>query len=404
MSKLLDIFNPLFNVKEICKEFVLLEDHLSAPGKHCPDCIRKHLLRAEAFSEEAIALDKTGEHVEMLKDLPEQIRQIGNEYSSSNCDKHALGQKVRMIRKKLSPLCFPKNGSGAIGSGAISGTIKPVSAQKETVFDTKVVSGWDFWSSVASNMSVSVSDLPNFISALKSSADSNLSPYFDLEAQNVSYRVRTSEKWVGEQLVNVFKNSPVDQMIARSNQDGKQYDVSDWTTTMMYVLGKTDKKPVFEAPSSSLCEYIDNQNNKRRAYKVAADAGLYGMLKRATKCESQGGKKSYITAAKYFEKIGNITKSPYFWAKAGYMYSTVDAIHGESRALGKVLKFHPNHELKFWIVNRLLIFSKNARADIQKFGGDKAEVSGSHNEEQSKVGIGLKLGIPALIGLGIGLL
>ena len=28
---MLDIFNPIHNLKEICKEFVLLEDHLQAP-------------------------------------------------------------------------------------------------------------------------------------------------------------------------------------------------------------------------------------------------------------------------------------------------------------------------------------------------------------------------------------
>ena len=49
MGKLLDIFNPMFNVKEVCKELVLLEDHLIADGKHCPDC-------SENFSSRCLTL------------------------------------------------------------------------------------------------------------------------------------------------------------------------------------------------------------------------------------------------------------------------------------------------------------------------------------------------------------
>ena len=106
---MLDIFNPLHNVKEICKEFVLLEDHLQAPEKKCPDCIRKHLLKAEAFAEEAIALDKTGEHLAVCKPLPTAIREIQNAFMKGEND-HRLGQRVRKLRKKLTPLCFKMTG------------------------------------------------------------------------------------------------------------------------------------------------------------------------------------------------------------------------------------------------------------------------------------------------------
>ena len=105
---MLDIFNPLHNLKEICKEFVLLEDHLQAPEKRCPDCIRKHLLKAEAFAEEAIALDKSSKYLNLLRPIPAQIRQIQDDFSNGAND-HQLGQRARMIRKRLSPLCFSVN-------------------------------------------------------------------------------------------------------------------------------------------------------------------------------------------------------------------------------------------------------------------------------------------------------
>ena len=53
---LLPIMDPLFNLREACKQSALLEDHLNQPRKRCPDCIRKHFLTLEALFEEAVSL------------------------------------------------------------------------------------------------------------------------------------------------------------------------------------------------------------------------------------------------------------------------------------------------------------------------------------------------------------
>jgi len=59
--------DPEFNLREIVKQFILLEDHLVHPYKFCLDCIRKHLMTVEALAEEIPALEpgtvvaKTGE-------------------------------------------------------------------------------------------------------------------------------------------------------------------------------------------------------------------------------------------------------------------------------------------------------------------------------------------------------
>jgi len=48
--------DPDFNFREMLKQLVLLEDHLTHTYKVCPDCIRKHLLTVEALAEEIEAL------------------------------------------------------------------------------------------------------------------------------------------------------------------------------------------------------------------------------------------------------------------------------------------------------------------------------------------------------------
>ncbi|HSG19962.1 MAG TPA: hypothetical protein VLA31_04260, partial [Burkholderiaceae bacterium] len=68
----LSLMDPQFNLREIAKQMVLLEDHLCHPYKHCSDCIRKHLLTIEAFAEEAVSLDQVGvyrETGEMVAEL-----------------------------------------------------------------------------------------------------------------------------------------------------------------------------------------------------------------------------------------------------------------------------------------------------------------------------------------------
>ena len=66
----LSLVDPRFNLREVAKQLILLEDHLFHINKHCLDCISKHSLCIEAFLEEAITLDSTGVyHAEILEVL-----------------------------------------------------------------------------------------------------------------------------------------------------------------------------------------------------------------------------------------------------------------------------------------------------------------------------------------------
>ena len=106
----LPLTSPQFNVREIAKQMVLLEDHLRHKDKVCPDCIRKHLLAIEAYAEEACSLDETGiwtvcvgglagkarEWQCFLADTPEALRVVANQ--------------LRTFRKKIVPLVFDPRG------------------------------------------------------------------------------------------------------------------------------------------------------------------------------------------------------------------------------------------------------------------------------------------------------
>jgi len=103
------VHDPAFNVREIVKQMVLLEDHLSHRYKICPDCIRKHLLTIEALAEEATCLD-TGR---IFGGGAEAIADIARAWMESfldGQDKIGLAEKVRFLRKRLCSLVADPRG------------------------------------------------------------------------------------------------------------------------------------------------------------------------------------------------------------------------------------------------------------------------------------------------------
>ena len=56
------VSDPDYNIKEIIKQSILLEQHIADKNKRCKDCILKHILHCQALSEEAIML--AGESVD----------------------------------------------------------------------------------------------------------------------------------------------------------------------------------------------------------------------------------------------------------------------------------------------------------------------------------------------------
>ncbi len=105
--KLLPVMDPLFNMREICKQCILLEDHLNSPDRRCSDCINKHSLTIEALAEEAVGLD-SDRKLNFLPDLVKKCRNLQKECNRKDLDKRSVAQKYRHIRKALMPLCHDK--------------------------------------------------------------------------------------------------------------------------------------------------------------------------------------------------------------------------------------------------------------------------------------------------------
>jgi hypothetical protein len=110
-AELLPILHPLFNLREICKQLTLLEDHLNQPQKRCSDCIRKHFLTIEAFFEEAVSLGKPNA---MLGSMPlanfcqmqaDVIRGLSEQWVDGTPEEE-IAAALRPIRKGLMPYCF----------------------------------------------------------------------------------------------------------------------------------------------------------------------------------------------------------------------------------------------------------------------------------------------------------
>jgi len=96
------LMDPLFNMREMCKEFTLLEDHLNQPDMQCHDCINKHLMKCEALAEEAVSLDQQGQYP-FIVEIPSVIRG----WHESVLDGGSLvdlAPSVRQLRKELTPI------------------------------------------------------------------------------------------------------------------------------------------------------------------------------------------------------------------------------------------------------------------------------------------------------------
>ncbi len=107
---MMSIFEPSHNGREIAKQLVLLEDHIITPPRHCPDCIRKHLLTAEALAEEAVGLARQQQDRRYFQGIAREVRDLSRGYVAK-ADRGELQQAAREIRKRLSKHSFDAIGS-----------------------------------------------------------------------------------------------------------------------------------------------------------------------------------------------------------------------------------------------------------------------------------------------------
>jgi len=104
---LMPITDYEYNVREMIKNCILLEDHLVHPEKRCNDCCVKHFLFLEALAEEARTLDKENQMSQDLRSLPDFFRDCQKQYhtlsqqpGASDADYQNIAQQLRGFRKQ----------------------------------------------------------------------------------------------------------------------------------------------------------------------------------------------------------------------------------------------------------------------------------------------------------------
>lgn len=104
--KIMPVLNPAFNIREVVKNILLLEDHLLDPDRRCMDCIKKHSLIIEGFLEEAITIDKKQKYVKLLKPFPKKMRKIQSMIIDGREKYLDIVKELRKIRKPLLDIAF----------------------------------------------------------------------------------------------------------------------------------------------------------------------------------------------------------------------------------------------------------------------------------------------------------
>lgn len=105
-TRLLPIMDYAYNVREMVKNCILLEDHLVHPEKRCNDCCVKHFLFLEALAEEARTLDRDQRMCADLRKSPDFFRDCQHRYytlvgdpRASDTDYQEIAQRLRAFRK-----------------------------------------------------------------------------------------------------------------------------------------------------------------------------------------------------------------------------------------------------------------------------------------------------------------
>lgn len=118
-ANLLPVLDSRFNLREICKQCILLEDHLTHEEKRCRDCCIKHFLALEALCEEAVTLDNT--NAMNINMLPQQIRHIQKKWHEDpHQNAHQCAQLLRELRKNYMENTFDIIFQNSCSSGVCS--------------------------------------------------------------------------------------------------------------------------------------------------------------------------------------------------------------------------------------------------------------------------------------------
>ena len=99
------VSEPSYNMKEVAKQSILLEDHLAIKAKRCTDCILKHFLSIVSYLNEAVCL--AGDRIKEYPLLEESVKVynnlfdewFNNQWNEDKCLE--IAGKLRDMRKEI---------------------------------------------------------------------------------------------------------------------------------------------------------------------------------------------------------------------------------------------------------------------------------------------------------------
>ena len=99
------VSDPKYNMKQIAKQSILLEEHITHKQKRCKDCIIKHFLHIIGLSEEAVwlACDRV-DTFPLLKDSVEFYNNVFDKWTKGQADDenlHNVASELRDMRKAI---------------------------------------------------------------------------------------------------------------------------------------------------------------------------------------------------------------------------------------------------------------------------------------------------------------
>ena len=108
-----DVNNPAYNMENVIKQTILLEEHIAEKDKYCKPCIVKHFLHIQGLVEEALWMACNNiEQYPLLEESVKFYKDVFQTWLKSNDQKNIcldVLSKLRNWRQKLIEIYFLKN-------------------------------------------------------------------------------------------------------------------------------------------------------------------------------------------------------------------------------------------------------------------------------------------------------
>lgn len=118
------VSDPAYNMKQVAKQCILLEEHIAEKNKRCRDCITKHFLHIIGLLNEALWLATTNvETYPYLREANEMFERLFNKWLANYTNEAVLQQileELRRMRKKIiAYYYFGEHGETSCGGGGV---------------------------------------------------------------------------------------------------------------------------------------------------------------------------------------------------------------------------------------------------------------------------------------------